>query len=152
MTTDFTPEIAAFCCHYCAYAAADLAGSMRLEYPPSIKVIELPCTGKLDVVYVLRAFEDGADGVLVAGWLEGDCHYLEGNLNARRRVEYTRKLLENIGLEGRRIQMINISSAMGGQFAWSAAEFTEEIRRLGPNPLRNANAQPVEQLQEQIGE
>ena len=68
MTNDeFFPEIAAFCCHYCAYAAADLAGSMRLEYPPSIKVIELPCSGKLDVTYVLRAFEDGADGVLVAG-------------------------------------------------------------------------------------
>ena len=67
MTRNFTPQIAAFCCHYCAYAAADLAGSMRLEYPPSVKVIELPCSGKLDVLYVLRAFEDGADGVLVAG-------------------------------------------------------------------------------------
>ncbi len=68
MTTDqFDPEIVAFCCHYCAYAAADLAGALRLEYPTSIKVIELPCTGKLDVLYVLRAFEDGADGVLVAG-------------------------------------------------------------------------------------
>jgi F420-non-reducing hydrogenase iron-sulfur subunit len=65
--SEFSPEIVAFCCHYCAYAAADLAGSMRLEYPPSIKVIELPCSGKLDVLYVLRAFEDGADGVLVAG-------------------------------------------------------------------------------------
>jgi F420-non-reducing hydrogenase iron-sulfur subunit len=67
MTNCFTPEIVAFCCHYCAYAAADLAGSMRLEYPPAIKIIMLPCTGKLDVTYVLRAFEDGADGVLVAG-------------------------------------------------------------------------------------
>ncbi len=64
---NFSPEIVAFCCHYCAYSAADLAGSMRLEYPPSIKIIELPCTGKLDVLYVLRAFEDGADGVMVAG-------------------------------------------------------------------------------------
>jgi F420-non-reducing hydrogenase iron-sulfur subunit len=136
MTSDhFKPEIVAFCCHYCAYAAADLAGAMRLEYPTSIKVIELPCTGKIDVLYVLRAFEDGADGVLVAGWLEGDCHYLEGNLNARRRIEYAQKLLEEIGLEGRRVQMINLSSAMGGQFAWSAAELTAEIERLGPNPL-----------------
>jgi F420-non-reducing hydrogenase iron-sulfur subunit len=136
MTSDhFKPEIVAFCCHYCAYAAADLAGAMRLEYPTSIKVIELPCTGKLDVLYVLRAFEDGADGVLVAGWLEGDCHYLEGNLNARRRIEYAQKLLKEIGLEGRRVQMINLSSAMGGQFAWSAAELTAEIERLGPNPL-----------------
>lgn len=135
---DDQPEIVAFCCHYCAYAAADLAGSMRLEYPTSLKIIELPCSGKLDVLYVLRAFEDGADGVLVAGCLEGDCHYLEGNVNARRRVEYARDLLEEIGLEGRRLQMINLSSAMGGQFAWSAAEFTEEIRRIGPNPLRRS--------------
>ena len=131
----FEPEIVAFCCHYCAYAAADLAGSMRLEYPQSIKVIELPCSGKLDVLYVLRAFEDGADGVMVAGWLEGDCHYLEGNLNARRRVEYVQKLLEDIGLEGRRIKMINISSAMGGQFAASTAEMVAEIHQIGPNPL-----------------
>ena len=133
----FEPNIVAFCCHYCAYAAADLAGSMRLEYPTAIKVVELPCTGKLDVPYVLRAFEDGADGVLVAGVLEGDCHYLEGNLNARRRVEYLQKLLEQIGLEGRRVQMINLSSAMGGQFAFSAAEMTAEVKRLGPNPLGN---------------
>jgi F420-non-reducing hydrogenase iron-sulfur subunit len=137
MSSDgFEPEIVAFCCRHCAYAAADLAGSMRLEYPASIKVIELPCTGKLDVLYVLRAFEKGADGVMVAGWLEGDCHYLEGNINARRRVEYARQLLEEIGLKGQRVQMINISSAMGGQFAWSAAELTAEIRQMGSNPLK----------------
>jgi F420-non-reducing hydrogenase iron-sulfur subunit len=137
MTPDhFNPEIVAFCCHYCAYAAADLAGAMRLEYPTSIKVIELPCTGKLDVLYVLRAFEDGADGVLVAGCLEGDCHYLEGNLNARRRIEYAQQLLEAIGLEGRRVQMINLSSAMGGKFAEAMTAMTEQIKALGANPLR----------------
>jgi coenzyme F420-reducing hydrogenase delta subunit len=79
--------------------------------------------------------------------MEGDCHYLDGNINARRRIEYSQKLLEDIGLEGRRIQMINISSAMGGQFAWTAAEFTEEIRRLGPNPLKDSTVRPVDQLQ-----
>jgi F420-non-reducing hydrogenase iron-sulfur subunit len=136
MTEDFNPQIVAFCCHYCAYAAADLAGGMRLEYPTAIKVIELPCSGKLDVGFVLRAFEDGADGVMVAGGLEGDCHYLEGNFNARRRVEYVRKLLKAIGLEEQRIQMINLSSAMGGQFAFSAAQMTAEVKQLGPNPLR----------------
>jgi len=137
MTSDhFNPEIVAFCCHYCAYAAADLAGAMRLEYPTSIKVIELPCTGKLDVLYVLRAFEDGADGALVAGCLEGDCHYLEGNLNVRRRVEYARQLLEQIGLQGQRVQMINLSSAMGGQFAEEMKAMTGKIEALGPNPLR----------------
>jgi F420-non-reducing hydrogenase iron-sulfur subunit len=139
----FNPEIVAFCCHYCAYAAADLAGSMRLEYPPSLKVIELPCTAKLDILYVLRAFEDGADGVMVAGWLKGDCHYLEGNTNAKRRVENASNLLEEIGLEGQRIQMFNLSSAMGSQFAIAAAELTEEIRQMGPNPLRNSNTKEL---------
>ena len=137
----FQPEIVAFCCHYCAYAAADLAGSMRLEYPQAIKVIELPCSGKLDVIYVLRAFEDGADGVMVAGWLEGDCHYLEGNLNARRRVEYVQKLLVEIGLEAKRIRMVNLSSAMGNQFALSTTEMFEEIKEIGPNPLKSIPAE-----------
>ena len=131
----FEPEVVAFCCRHCAYAAADLAGSMRLDYPTSIKVTELPCTGKLDVLYVLRAFEKGADGVRQNAQRIQSIIYPEGNLDARRRVEYARKLLEDIGLEGRRVQMINVSAAMGGQFAWSAAELTEEIRRMKPNPL-----------------
>jgi F420-non-reducing hydrogenase iron-sulfur subunit len=135
----FEPEIVAFCCHHCAYAAADLAGSMRLEYPTSIKIVELPCSGKLDLLYVLRALEDGADGIMVAGRLQGDCHYLEGNVKARRRVEYARQLLREIGLEDRRVQMFNMSSAMGGGFAASAAELVEEIRNIGPNPLRHGN-------------
>ena len=136
MEDNFTPEIIAFCCHYCAYAAADLAGSMRLDYPVSIKIIEMPCTGKVDPIYILKALEEGADGVMVAGWLPGDCHYLDGNIQARRRIESVRELIEKIGLEGQRIQMINVSAAMGGQFAFSAAEMTEEIKRLGPNPIK----------------
>jgi F420-non-reducing hydrogenase iron-sulfur subunit len=135
-TKDNTPNIIAFCCHYCAYAAADLAGSMRLEYPPAIKVIELPCSGKLDALYVLRAFEDGADGVMVAGWLEGDCHYLEGNINAKRRVKYVAGLLDEIGLGGERVAMVNLSTAMGPQFAETVTEMTAKIQELGPNPLK----------------
>lgn len=132
----FKPEIVAFCCHYCAYAAADLAGSLRLEYPTSIKIIEFPCSGKIDVIYVLRAIEEGADGVLTAGCMEGDCHFLEGNYNARRRINYIKMLLKEIGLESERIRMINISAAMGSQFAELTTEFTKEIRELGPNPLK----------------
>jgi F420-non-reducing hydrogenase iron-sulfur subunit len=135
----FEPEIVAFCCRYCAYAAADLAGVMRLQYPPNIKIILLPCSGRLDVVEVLRTFEQGADGVLVAGCLEGDCHFQEGNLYARRRVEYIKKLLGEIGLDGRRIQMVNMSSAMGAHFAMAAAEITAEVQSLGPNPLRGGD-------------
>jgi len=134
----FDPEIVAFCCHYCAYGAADLAGALRLQYPKSIKVVHLPCTGKLDVIHILRAIEDGADGVMVAGCLEGDCHFLEGNLNAKRRVKYAAKLLDQIGLNGERVRMYNMSSAMAQAFADAAAEMTEKVKELGPNPLRRA--------------
>ncbi len=135
----FEPTIVAFCCHYCAYGAADLAGSLRLQYPANLKVIKLPCSGKLDVMYILAAFERGADGVLVAGCLEGECHFQTGNLNARKRVEYVRKLIQEIGLDGRRVQMVNLSSAMGAHFALAASEMTAEVRALGPNPLRDMN-------------
>ena len=134
----FQPQIVAFCCNYCAYAAADLAGSLRLSYPSNVRVVLLPCTGRLDTLEVLHSFEKGADGVLVAGCLEGDCHFQEGNLNARRRVEHIQDLLDQIGLGSRRIQMVNMSSAMGAHFAVAAAEITAEIEALGPNPLGRA--------------
>lgn len=135
-TNGFEPQIVAFCCHYCAYAAADLAGGLRLQYPAAVKIIELPCTGKFDVLHALRAFEDGADGVMVAGCLEGDCHYLQGNLNAKRRVQYVARLLEEIGLGKERIAMFNLSSAMGQAFADAATEMTNRVKALGPNPLK----------------
>ena len=132
----FEPTVVAFCCHYCAYGAADLAGSLRLQYPANLRVIKLPCTGKLDVMYILTAFERGADGVLVAGCLEGDCHFQVGNLEAKRRVNYVRQLLDKIGVGGQRLEMINLSSAMGNRFAEAATEITERVRGLGPSPLR----------------
>jgi F420-non-reducing hydrogenase iron-sulfur subunit len=132
---DFEPIIVAFCCHYCAYGAADLAGSMRLEYPTNIRVIRLPCTGKITPMFLLRAFEKGADGVYVAGCLEGDCHFIHGNLVAKPRVNYTKKLIAEVGLEPERLEMFNMSAAMGPRFAEVASEFTERIRNLGPSPL-----------------
>ena len=136
MTTNgFEPKLVAFCCHYCAFAAADLAGSMRLSYPPNVLVSEMPCTGRLDVLHVLRAFERGVDGVIVAGCLEGSCHYLEGNLQAKRRVSRARELLESIGLDKDRLEMFNLSSSEGPRFAQIAAEMTERIRELGPSPV-----------------
>ncbi len=129
-------NIVAFCCHYCAYAAADLAGSLRLQYPPGVHVVKLPCTGKLDVLMVLDAFEHGADGVMVAGCLEGDCHYQLGNLNAKRRVNYVKGLLKEIGLEPERVRMFNMSSAMANLWAGAVTEMDELIRRLGPSQLR----------------
>jgi coenzyme F420-reducing hydrogenase delta subunit len=133
--------IVAFCCRYCSYAAADLAGVLRLRYPAETRIVQIPCTGRLDPLEVLHAFEHGADGVMVAGCLEGDCHFQEGNLNARRRVGYIKQLLTNIGLEPDRIEMFNLSSAMARQFADAATEMTEQVAALGSNPLRSTETE-----------
>jgi F420-non-reducing hydrogenase iron-sulfur subunit len=134
--SDFEPKIIAFCCEYCGYAAADLAGSLRLDYPTSIHIIRVPCTGRLDTVTVLKAFESGVDGVVFFGCLEGSCHFIEGNLRAKKRVGYVRQLLEECGIGADRIDMFNTSAAMGVQFAQHANDFTERIRVLGPNPAQ----------------
>jgi F420-non-reducing hydrogenase iron-sulfur subunit len=134
--SDFQPEVIAFCCRHCAYAAADLAGGSRASYPSAIKIVELPCTGRIDVVTMLHAFEQGADGVLVAGCLSGRCHYLQGNLYARQRVDYVARMLDEIGLGAARLRMINISAAMAAQFAQFAGEHVETVRALGASPLR----------------
>ncbi|MEE8451253.1 MAG: hydrogenase iron-sulfur subunit [Thermoguttaceae bacterium] len=138
------PVILAFCCHYCAYAAADLAGSMRLQYPANVRVLRLPCTGKIEVNYLLAAFERGVDGVIVAGCLEGGCHFVEGNLRARKRVERTKQLLTEIGLEPERVEMYNLSSAEGTRFAELVTEMHDRLEKLGPSPLR-ADAATVEE-------
>jgi len=136
------PVIVAFCCHYCAYAAADLAGTMRLQYPDSVRILRLPCTGKIEVNYLLAAVERGADGVIVAGCLEGGCHYQVGNLRARRRVERAKQILGEIGIEPERIEMFNLSSAEGARFAAIVEEMNERIARLGSSPLRRDSIWP----------
>ncbi len=135
MTDTFQPRIVGFCCKYCAYAAADLAGSMRLSYPTSIKIIQVPCTGRVDVIHVLRALEEGADGVMIAGCLEGECHFLEGNLKARKRITQVKTLLKRIGMDPDRVEMFNLSSAMGPRFAEISREMAQRIRELGPSPI-----------------
>jgi len=134
---NFEPEIVAFCCHYCAYTAADMAGSKRLSYPPNVKIIRVPCTGKVDALHMMRAFEKGADGVYVAGCLEGDCHFKNGNTRAGQRVAYVQKILEDLGIEPQRLEMIMMSAGMGERFAQTAVEFTEKIRELGPCPVKS---------------
>ena len=109
---------------------------MRLQYPTSVKIIRVPCTGKVDVIHILRAFEKGADGVYLVGCMEGDCHYIQGNLKAKRRVRQAQKILESIGIEGERAQMYNLSSGEGPLFAQFAQEMHERILKLGPNPVR----------------
>jgi len=111
---------------------------MRLSYPANIKIVKLPCTGKIDVLYLLKTFQSGADGVYVAGCMEGDCHYLTGNLRARKRVEYTKKILEEVGIGAERLAMYNMSAAQGARFVEVAKEMTERIRALGPNPIKKA--------------
>ena len=109
---------------------------MRLTYPDSIRIIRLPCTGKLDVIHMMEAFQKGADGVFVVGCLEGGCHYSTGNLRAKKRVGYTKKLLDEIGIGGERLQMHNIAASDGPRFAEVAKEMHEKIKALGPNPIK----------------
>jgi coenzyme F420-reducing hydrogenase delta subunit len=110
---------------------------MRLDYPANVKIIHVPCSGKVDVLHLLRAMQKGADGVYVVGCLEGTCHYNEGNFRARERVNHVRMLLDEIGIEGDRVRMYNLSSGEGPTFAAYAKEMTEHIKALGPNPLKN---------------
>ena len=138
---DYEPEVLAFCCYFCAFAAADLAGSMRLQYPANVKIIRVPCTGKVDVIYILKAFEKGADAVFVAGCLEGNCHYLEGNLRAKKRILSLKIFLDEIGINGERLEMFNMSSSMGTAFAEAATEMTSRAKRLGKNPVRKKKSE-----------
>jgi F420-non-reducing hydrogenase iron-sulfur subunit len=134
--TGFEPEITVFTCIYCAYMAVDTAGALRMKYPATIKLVKLPCTGKTDARYLLEAFEQGADGVCVVGCPIGNCHHVDGNKRGLARVKYTKKLLDEIGLGGERLEMYFVSGGMGMTFANAMREMTERIRQMGPNPLK----------------
>ncbi len=109
---------------------------MRMEYPSNVKIIRVPCTGKVDALYLLKALEQGVDGVYVAGCMEGDCHFLKGNIRARKRVEYVKKLLADAGINPDRVAMYNLSAAQGPRFVEIAREMTAKIKALGPNPVK----------------
>lgn len=143
---DFKPNVIAFACHYCAFAAADLAGVMRLSYPTGVKIIRMPCTGKLDHVYVLRAFEQGVDGVFVAGCMEGQCHFLEGNTNAAKRVRHLKKLIASVGIDPARLEMYNLSASQGPRWAAICAEFAERIAKMGPSPIKKRQSHGCTQM------
>jgi coenzyme F420-reducing hydrogenase delta subunit len=133
---EWEPEIIAFCCNYCAYAAADLAGSKRMQYSASVRIIHAPCTGKIEMEHILEAFVKGVDGILVDGCLEGGCHFLEGNLRARKRTDRIREMLEEIGVGGARLKMVNLSAAMAPTFVESVQEIVKTVKALGPSPLK----------------
>ncbi len=141
----FEPVIVAFCCHYCAYTAADMAGSMRQRYPSNVKIIRVPCSGKVDAIHIMKALQRGADGVFAAGCLDGDCHFKNGNIRAERRISSVKRLLDEIGVGGERVEMFKISAGMGEKFAQMASEFTEKIRGLGPNPAKPGQTSAMEQ-------
>ena len=111
---------------------------MRLQYPSNVKIISIPCTGKVDLIHLLRTFEKGADGVYVLGCLEGECRYNSGNIRARKRVEQAQQILESIGIGGERVQMYNLSSSDAPRFVQFAKEMTQKIKEVGPNPIKLA--------------
>jgi coenzyme F420-reducing hydrogenase delta subunit len=134
----FSPEITTFTCLYCASTALDTAGTMRTPYPATIKTVKLPCTGKVSVLFMLKAFEQGADGVLIAACPDGNCHYVNGSERAERRVAHAQGILESIGLEKERLAIVKLTASQVGAFAQVVADMTQTISELGPSPLRIA--------------
>lgn len=131
------PKIVGFLCNWCSYAAADQAGTARHAYPENIRIIRIPCSGRMDPKLIFKAFQEGADGVMVAGCHPGDCHYTNGNYYARRKLALTRQLLEFMGVEPERMRFEWISAAEGNRFADVVAEFTREIKELNAEtPLK----------------
>jgi coenzyme F420-reducing hydrogenase delta subunit len=128
----WSPKIIGILCYWCSYAGADLAGSSRLNYPPNIRIVRIPCSGRADPLFVLRAFERGADGVLVAGCHPGDCHYAEGNYYARRRMSLLKRLVDYAGIPKERFKALWVSASEGKEFAQVVNDMVEELRPLGP--------------------
>ena len=132
-STAWEPKIAAFLCNWCSYAGADLAGVSRAQYPPNIRVIRVPCSGRINPLYILKALQNGLDGVLVSGCHPGDCHYLSGNLSARRKFAVMKDFLQYVGVSPERVQFSWVSAAEGGRFAQIVKQVVEEIKELGPD-------------------
>jgi coenzyme F420-reducing hydrogenase delta subunit len=134
--TEWEPKILAFLCNWCSYAGADLAGVSRIQYPPNVRIIRVMCSGRINPAFVIRAFQMGADGVLVGGCHPGDCHYLEGNLYARRRLSILHELLDYMGIEKDRFLLRWVSASEGARFAEVIKEITEKVRALGPMEVK----------------
>ena len=133
---DYEPTIIAFVCNWCTYTAADLAGTSRLIYPPNVRLIRMMCTGMVDPKYVIKALLEGADAVLISGCHPGDCHYINGNFKARRRVKLLKEILPRFGLDERRLKLTWIGASEGVDFAATIKEMVAEIKELGPNEVR----------------
>jgi len=134
----FEPIIVAFCCNWCSYAGADLAGTSRLQYPPNVRIVRVMCSGMVHPKLVMDALNKGADGVMICGCHPGDCHYLEGNLRAQKRAEAIELMLEDYGLEPERFRLEWVSASEGPRFAQVMTDMVEAVRSLGPSPYRAA--------------
>ncbi len=133
MMSEWQPRILAILCNWCSYAGADLAGVSRMQYPPSIRVVRVPCSGRVDPLFIMKSLQSGFDGVLVSGCHPGDCHYISGNYIARRKFAVLKPLLEFIGIEPDRVQFSWISAGEGERFAKVITKITEDVRKLGPS-------------------
>jgi len=131
----FEPKLVGFLCTWCSYTGADLAGTARTKYPPNLRVVRVMCSGRVDPNFVLQALAGGADGVLVCGCHPGDCHYSEGNYKCMRRLPITRRIVEGMGIDPRRVRLEWVSASEGNRFAAIVTEFTEQVRALGPLTL-----------------
>jgi F420-non-reducing hydrogenase iron-sulfur subunit len=136
MAKPFTPRIVSFLCKWCSYSGADLAGTSRMKYPPSILPIRVMCSSRVNPIFVIKSFLGGADGVLIGGCHPGDCHYQSGNYHTRRRIAILRKVFDSLGLETDRLRLSWISASEGTKFARVCEEFTEKIGSLGENPAK----------------
>jgi len=135
---EFEPKIIGFLCNWCSYAGADLAGVSRIQYPPNIRITRVMCSGRIDPVFILEALKDGADGVLIAGChLPSDCHYISGNFKALRRINLLKRVLRDFGIEPERVKLEWVSASEGDKFAAVVRDMVEEIKKLGPSPLKN---------------
>jgi len=129
---EFEPKIVGFCCNWCSYRGADLAGTSRIKCAPNVRIVRVMCSGRVDPVFVLKAFQQGADGVLILGCHPGDCHYVEGNYKAARRVPLLKKMLEQLGIEEERVRLDWVSASEGDRFAKIVDEMTAKIKEIGP--------------------
>lgn len=132
---DWRPKIIAIICNWCSYAGADLAGGARIQYPPDIRAIRVMCTGRVDPLFIMKAFQDGADGMLVSGCHFGDCHYLEGNYKCAKRMFLVKNVLKNIGLNDNRLRMTFVSASEGAKWGYVMEDVIKTVKELGPSPL-----------------
>jgi F420-non-reducing hydrogenase iron-sulfur subunit len=140
---EWQPKILGIVCNWCSYAGSDLAGTSRIQYPPDVRLIRLMCTGRVDPLLIMKAFMDGADGVIVSGCHFGDCHYLEGNYKAAKRMFYVKRVLKSLGFDDRRVRMTFVSASEGAKWAEVIKDMVKTINELGPSPMQKAKSAEV---------